>query len=303
MADSWQQIDDDGVVMDWMDLDMPDLWHPLNALRRAINERQYALRLSQTPAIDRLYCIADAKVLLHDAISKLIINFIDHRDNNADWDKKYSIPKWTEETILDAIGDGERVNPAKLYDIKPWMRQAYKILNMMRLPYIYRSLTLDPNALVKGRTNSPTAELALAQWATLNWWNASVLVGHYFVGENYGWGNNFAIARHSNTYSEKNNYANTLDIEAYSSFDKVRSEGPYENNDFPGYAEGMLKRVISAESVPSGVTVDSGLLGYDGRCNLSTPAAGEYRGWYLDPNAVIVYRWDGPNGFKFRDWE
>lgn len=135
MADSWTEIDSDGYVLDWTSVDtltLGDLWHPFNAVRRALNERQAATGATQTAAIDRLQDIYGAMNTLHNAITAQISLFADHTDNSGNWHGQQSIPSWSESTLLAAIGDASRIVPIRLEILAPWLIQSYKILNLLK---------------------------------------------------------------------------------------------------------------------------------------------------------------------------
>lgn len=319
MADSWQQIDDDGVMMDWSSADtikLCDLWHPLNAIRRCLNEKQAATGTSATAAIDRLTDTYAAANTLHAAISAQITKFINHTDNSGDWNGKTNIPTWTVNTILSAIGDGARVTPVKLDALNTWLIQSRKILNLLKW---VRSTTFsfvnhERRFGYSDQTGSPTRagaySIALGAY-NANSWNTSSLDGvwcythmaftnlFYCDIDSHRGILRFATNRSPSRQASMDIYLKG-EIVSYS-----YSPNQYGNNS-PLLDNSPDTFKISETLTESGdATQDTSKYEFD------TPSS--YDETNL-PNGMIsckisaydktcaVFKFDGANGFKFKDW-
>ena len=142
MADSWQEIDGDGVIMDWDNPDMGHAWHYLEAIRRAIVERYQALKINVPTLLDSNSKLCNMNALIYTidlAVTQLIAAHVNHTDQSGNWTGETVIPNWTEELILIDIGDAERYSIAKINTISPqWFKQQYDILNRLKwhsIPY------------------------------------------------------------------------------------------------------------------------------------------------------------------------
>jgi len=152
MADSWQQIDDDGVTMDWTSVDtlaLADLWHPLNAVIRAIDERVEASGVSPSAAVypitaDRLdpfnnysptYGVTEK---IYSTVTDLMALAVPYWLSGGDYTGQAYLPGMTEALMLARIGDAARETygqNANLQSLRAFIFQNYKILNELKWFY------------------------------------------------------------------------------------------------------------------------------------------------------------------------
>jgi hypothetical protein len=313
MADSWQQIDNDGAIMDWTSADtikLCDLWHPLNAIRRAINERKMACNLTLTTAIDRLASIYDSIVILHNAVTSLITKYANHTDSNGNWDGQSSIPSWSESTIVESAGYQERIAPAKLKDITPWMLQHYKILNLLKWYKREDDPELRSSFVAKSSGHSYVSwGDCESMFVNETWFADPIFIGQAaLVYISQAMVNNSTPIRWDkqgikNTHSYTASHSFVFDVDLYSNlFSRLFAFQPigkiveankwYNNNNLANKTT-----PISYEYMKNSDFDDS----------LNDPfGAGSDNSWlYLNEhrfNPIAVFKFDGANGFKFRDW-
>jgi len=240
MADSWQQIDDDGVIMDWDALALPDLWHPLEALRRAINERQKVLGITHTAPVTRLSAVYQTCLALHNAITYMLPGFVNHTDHSGDWDGQTTIPYWSEATMLTAIGSASMLAPARFFDINQWLSQSYKMLNLMR--WVFSAA--NPDSMEKSNNANATTpeDIIPALMAAYNSsdWSTYITIGAPYLGARIriyrGASNDYAgtitnirLRFNCSTYSDADTQSS---MDAYAI--GLANQGPYWINDTYG---------------------------------------------------------------------
>ena len=70
--------------------------------------------------------------ILHTRISYLISKFVNHLDNDGNWQGKAEIPNWTETSIMAAIGEERLAPPQNLHELSAeWLLQQKKIINLL----------------------------------------------------------------------------------------------------------------------------------------------------------------------------
>ena len=106
-----------------------------NQLQAAIAERSQAVGRavvgSQKNKYERVR--KSDRLALHNEVTALISYYIDHTDNDGNWEGQSIIPYWTESDILTAIGDTARIPaPNNHINVANWGNQTRKIINMLR---------------------------------------------------------------------------------------------------------------------------------------------------------------------------
>lgn len=164
MADSWQEIDDDGVIMDWTSADAMKgghAWHYCEALRRALMEcvkigflnYVYSIGASDTygfylanychslvtnplAKLTNIYSfmVAVDQVMLPVENSRKIHlhrRFFNHK-KTPNLLGQGPLETWTDAEVLSDLGVESFIVPQKMCDIKPWLIERYKLLNLLR---------------------------------------------------------------------------------------------------------------------------------------------------------------------------
>jgi len=292
--------------MNWADPD-PTEGYYIEALAAAINER-CLLAGRPTISVPDLhgsgnYFSRSLLGTIHATIQDAIWSYANHTDSAGEWDKKKVVPAWTYATIYNEMGDPEAygspsgIGIAECFShtaIRNWLKQQYALINLLRYHVRTQSVELDPGAEVKGRNkDGSTAAAALAEYATLPWRSESNLLGHYFVYQG-----GYFIARHSNTYTIANVSKAVADMDVYCPFSAVGGGFTYQNQEYPDYAEGMYKKLLSGTAINPTYTLNTGVLNHIDGVTVATPGEDGGFGWYLIPSARVVYKTD----FAFKDW-
>lgn len=142
---SWEDCDTQGNPLVWTEDGMANygLVESLEALRQALKEREKVsdrwyeegifkaeiTHATGAPSSANWYSI------FQNHITQAIPYFVNHTDNNGNWDSMQSdIPCWTESDILSEIGASQRIPaPAVNEGVgADWVIQQYKILNLLR---------------------------------------------------------------------------------------------------------------------------------------------------------------------------
>jgi len=164
MADSWQEIDDDGVMMDWSSVDAMrggHAWHYCEALRRALMEcvkigflnyvystgasDTYGFYLTNychslvTNALNKLtniysFMVAVDQVMLPEEEARKIHlhrRFFNNK-KTPNLEGQGPLETWTDAEILTELEVENFIIPQKMCDIKPWLIERYKLLNLLR---------------------------------------------------------------------------------------------------------------------------------------------------------------------------
>ena len=80
-----------------------------------------------------------AERVMHDAIMWLLPNFYNYRLSGT--------PPWTLQMALAEIGDDELITPKPYYLSADWLWQAYKFVNLMKVPQFFLSICLIDTAM------------------------------------------------------------------------------------------------------------------------------------------------------------
>lgn len=331
MPDSWQELDGDGVLMDWTSADtlkLCDLWHPIEALRRAYNERYYARPLGAwanvIPEQARLKDIYSACLVIHNAITGLFGNefeVVNYTQGNPNYNNKTSLPLIsTMASALTIIGDSSRVTVTRLKDIAPWLIQSRKLINICKW---FRPLITTPAAQatkagysydVSGSA-SAAYSAAVTNWQSASWgsaerlaglveytqlqsttsWNAGIQVTR---SNPFQWG--AAVGWHSSAIAS---------VDLYGIPQRVYGDqGVYYDGVYPYENKLNLVKNYSEQSMVDFNTNNTSYLLEDQQPSTPTQWADISTQWVYfscEPfraGGTAVVKFDGPNGFKFKDW-
>ena len=301
--------------LDWT---APDPMWPLELLNpciiEAIKEKYLSLGLmpaaglinmAYEPMRPNWHYVSQISICVDDLISR----FINHTDHEGDWNGQTIIPNWTINSILSDIGDLARIHPEFsqrsgvfipnqecVFDsLSSWYFQTRKILDMLRwvkktlTPTTYEqrvpsALTWYPeffNEAVLTFNSSPVV------WATTG---NTYLAEHHFAIFPY----NCAIGRRRSTINTLININFDTLNDVYLFFELGDSGSVYENNDYIGTTRNSLFKHISDTQISANNNINF-MLGNFGNSTLSS----ENVSWKIS-SGVIISKYDGPNGFKFR---
>jgi len=310
----------------------------LDALRLAILERQSVLNIT---SLDILYTPNyipypyktldyDLLIYMHNAIRTLIPHFVNHTVNNGDFTGLDSIPMWNERDLLDYLQIEEYQYPQPFdMDNNEWLKQQYKIINLLRYtayvcntfskdtmgvyqyPYssIY-SMSFRGHRKTKGELGSWDECLNVLK--SSNWNGKYDLEGESYIGYLFDV-DLYRIEMVQYQYIINPRISCLLDFYSYRSSNPYGGNGflfqecsisdtPYvvkksftENNYFNFYLWNEDDFLLINWKKPMGINAD-----YH---NAPKPV-------YRDPTSfidffdLILLKYTGPNGFKFRgtDW-
>lgn len=314
MYDSWQQIDDDGLMMDWespMTVRSGDPWHHIEAVRRAVLERMllhpntYPWNVDQLPVkMGNAHALAHQ---CHNNITRFLtptssnagFQYIDHTDNGGNWDEQEIIPYWTEQRALDALGDDERIPPL-IANIAEWLHQSYRLLNLLK--WHQGILTTTATQWQKG----------INDWERGTAWGAAYCFRQKYLNSRWDTRSRTYLAYYS---SASESAQGSADVYTFS--ERFPANGEYGNNSsLLSSTEGRYKRSSGwwGEGYGS-VMADYRSLrtsNYWFTMDSATqdPVSSETCGSRSKISSLnssktcVIEKFDGPNGFKFRgdDW-
>ena len=126
----------------WADYNLSDgefankqLFTTMTGLRNALKERLNAIgdTLSGSVTVPEHNKLPTKSWLnsFQGDMSSAIARYINHTDNSGDWEGESTIPDWTENSIIAAIGDPERYSVPDI-PLAKWAKQQYDIINLLR---------------------------------------------------------------------------------------------------------------------------------------------------------------------------
>lgn len=164
----------DSAGINWEKPQPASLYNALESIRLALLERisVTGIDLENLPPVMKNICtkgirlrsIYEVASEFHRNISTVIPYFVNHTDNSGNWNNQEEIPTWTEESILDAIGDSERVPVSRLGSSAEWVIQAYKILNMLKWYKDSGTITTDYTISERSNTDGASSSWNAAQF-------------------------------------------------------------------------------------------------------------------------------------------
>lgn len=348
MPDSWQQINNDGVLMDWTSEDtikLCDIYHALETIKRALKERIKAAYLNYWfstlnsiayPQYETLFFgeIFDDSYDIRQKPINTIIDNLEYAKNfliNADFNRhsyrengmfvnhtadqtlvNYTkLIYWNNNTVLNEIGDSSLIIPSLLIDKSPWLAQSYKIINLMR--------QVEGRVIYRNRYKSTYG--TYANWSSL----LSAFNGNPWEWYGTGWlslvaasdpgGSNNAITEYSPSELWFGVIGNPSDIYQIN-YDDIAAScdmyfTPYETSSFwddrYGYDK-TVKNIIhmfDEKNFNPKDLLSNKVIIHD---PIYEPTNNDYgfkfSSTQLINNGSAIFKFDGPNGFKFRgeDW-
>lgn len=130
---SWTDVDAGGNPLSWGSRKNKLLYPAYEMLRLAHNERGNSIGFSPITAersSGKIYT-GNWIASFHTIMSALILNYVNHEDSGGNWNGESAIKLWTIADILTSIGDASRVPASKIF-IADWSLQQYKLLNKLR---------------------------------------------------------------------------------------------------------------------------------------------------------------------------
>lgn len=296
-----------------------------NQLQAALRERCLAASLS-VPSIfasdiskmtDMLP--PDWFTVFQSTMTTLIYMYVNHADNNGNWSGQSTIPEYTPTTMLAAIGDSVRLPAPSAVSHRgcaAWCYQQYKMLNKMRWRKKYyegaSSKTKNkykypqPNGYYNATTEAEAFNGARIAFDASQWVDTPSQYQRYFFGQ--------AAAYSTGSYSSYISAAKRLitlspigslrySIDQYVlPLDGWLQNYPSVRNSY-GWASWRYLYLILDTSIPEISSSTELSLPH------ATPSAASFESnfWgtaprYSNGNFYLVLKFDGANGFQYRNW-
>ena len=241
---------------------------------------------------------------IHSEVSALIPLFVNHTDHGGDYNGQTAIPTWTEATILTAIGDPARIIPSNLNVLSPWYFQTRKILDLLRWVKLTGYYEISDRRTAHGSDES----------SFLTVWNEEAIYWQRWEPYYNESGSNFEFQRYDGDY----NYVFRGCLRRIT-FDKI-SDLSFPSFSFDSYylpqcadtvtlfsvngaqknlwhlMDSSLAEVRYAQTIVPGT--DSQILSF--MFPAPTGAAFELRVEFAEA-PVFILKFDGANGFRFRE--
>lgn len=257
-------------------------------------------------------------------ITTLISKYANHTDNSGNWQGQANIPAWTEASILTAIEAESRIAAPDFFNAA-WAEQQHRILNLLRWVRLYLSFQnsfglIAYDTYYKNPGSGWKNTLSEAINEAVNYWNTSSwlsIAGNLYLARNYSTasysGGQYAVQFYNLIGKLKaSNYLYSEDrgcsVDFYSLAYNIGLEYGYTYNSVEGYTENQLQLINSVnESIDEFISSDE--FGDRTRQIDPTETINYFMGLgpsYQDPITKTNYaiaKFDGPNGFTFKDWE
>lgn len=324
---SFENWEDSGI--NWTDPRIAPMWNALESIRLALVERAsvagYTLPEILQSEVVRGAFIYYYTSAIQTAVSALIPLFVNHLDSNGDWTGKTSIPAWTEAAILAAIGAASRITAPRLAVTADWIAQQYAIINMLRwnsknelkINYWTKSITPIYNTIWKELRDSAINSYNNAEWVIATW-------GSYYNSYfnihcevlSCAPSSIFYFGRSKSNiipFNKLENIDYIIDVDLYSlmrsfanfnesEYDEIKTGVPYGTYKKIDTQEINLQAQGNTPWFEVGFNDES--LPYD---IPETPVSGYFGiGWEATSAVAnspeLILKYDGPNGFKFKNW-
>jgi len=250
----------------------------------------------------------DVATAIQTAVTALVPLFCNHTDNAGDWsglsDASAVAPVWTEAAILAALGTESRLVPARLGLSREWVFQQYQILNMLR--WIKKQLYF-----LKTYTRGWAVRFdLLSESDIINAWNSSswAAFGSGATAQSGYDGGQSRCLRVKSTLSINYTYENQIQIDCYLKEVFPGGSSYFDGSEISVTTDGVFSKIISGQNISCTGWTSVSEIG-----NIDTIPSNYYRsplgvsgyGWLFNSATgynYAVLKFDGANGFKFRDW-
>ena len=258
--------------------------------------------------VKRIYTIKSYTDAIQTKVSELIPLYINHLDNYGNWNGQAVIPNWDEASMLTAIGAGSRLVADRINVLGAWAKQQYLIIN--NLLWVRYSAGFERRT--KNLDYGSSWADAVARFNAGAWSAWSTYEGSSQAENEYNYGN-YRIgtpAQHRFTI-DKTAVLGTLEFIAE----------VYEYYTWTSYIYEDVERVcfwnLNGSMVPNynRIKTSTSCQSYDyvnfsetiwidnGEPPRPTTDIYETQAGISDTEPpVAVLKFDGPNGFKFRDY-
>jgi len=297
----------------------------IEALKERAEAANYTLPAILTAEWNPLQTAYPVISAIQSSITALIIKFCNHTDSGGDWSGfSYVAPAWTESDILTAIEDDARLSLTFLNPIlASWAFQQYKILNLLK--WIKNTFTSNWKYDSK---NAFVSSDPLGTPPPYNWESAASYYGESFSTIQTGQYNtsvppSFAAANgiHASRYTyDILRFSKQVYIRSLPSINKtadfyIYTQLPslfvlYSNAVFDGQGDSFIENAYNKAAIIADETVSTEIM-FDWISNLASvpPNRPTQQGttmvWSTPATATAtaaIIKFDGANGFKFRDW-
>jgi hypothetical protein len=284
---------DSGIWTSQENLRLKNSYAVVGQILEAVNERCNASGIDELSS-NRLSAIGQ----IDEKITQIIEAAVNHTDNSGNWEGQTSIPHWTVSDIETAIGES-RIDGSRLSEVSvEWAWQQPKIINLLRW---FEGEATKESSLEFRLAQGGDWATAVSNFNTEPWSNTDELIAYhdaYFFGQR-------TIRRNRATAVIENNTDFTVTYQYYIKF--YASGSTYENNDYPGISANVFHSVYN-NSITS-INNDTVDIGNFGDSTVSEPGFLGQRGWVANPFTtgtpdynIIVAKFDGTNGFTYKDW-
>lgn len=239
------------------------------------------------------------------AVNTLISKYCNHQTGGGDFTGLSEPPLWTELDILSVIGASERIVPERLDLMREWIFQQYQILNLLRWSRSYYSFTTSANDgfYVFYSESQPWWGAGGSESDCISNWHTPDISS---LGYN---GTRISGAYEASKTQFKYAVYNGVDLLSFDDFDCVcdfylsaTTRPSQDNDEFHAQGDGVLEdQVINIGSVSFSAGNQMTPNDYFPNSNCPSYFSANGPGWFQD-SVYAVLKFDGANGFKFRDW-
>jgi hypothetical protein len=256
---------------------------------------------------------ASMRLVLHNKVSELIVLYTNHTVNGGNYNGQSTIPEWTEADILTAIGDDSRLPaPSDHINVADWNNQTRKIINLLR--WVQEVFSFGAGRSIKRRKTSGSQ----GSWASAK----SAFDSAGYTGNNPY--NTFFYSYHSTfgSYSidfndTKWNYTTNTHFKhsTIMYFPSTSGAGSYSHWFTFGLManENKYNSVYSIGEQDKSLNVTTDWLIENGFTSTPYPPEPISLGdvWMnqlgINDGATVAFgvgirKFDGPNGFTYKDW-
>lgn len=312
------------------------------ALVERASVASYTLPIILQSEVVRLKLIYDYTYAIQTAVTTLIPLFVNHTDHDGDWDEllysgeisyattsnnSFIVPLWTEAAILAAIGAESRLTAPRLAVTPDWIIQQYDIINMLKWTktsvwnlYGYGSYVklylsrrgetgYEYNSVVESIDTIVSIVSSYTPYPEILFPGIETSCNKSLSGSTY-------FYQGGCTQCEVTFHVDSLPITPHSAVFYILPGYPgiEERTIFDANGMSFTERTIKAWTTFSetsdteivadkiGDTSSSVFPKYPNEPAGETKTYETFRGWYI-AWAAFVLKFDGPNGFKFKNWE
>ena len=307
----------------------------IEALKERAEAANYTLPAILTADYNPFQVLSNIIPAIQSSVTALLALFCNHTDNGGDWSGlSYVAPAWTEADILTTLEIESRLSLAKLNPISAaWAHQQYQILSLLKwIKNTFTSYRDIHNLDVSNwKYDRKTAFVSSDPWFTpppYNWETAesyynesfsTIQTGQYntYVPPSFGAANGIHASRYTYDILRDSKQVYIRDLPAINKTADfyIYTQLPslyllYSTAVFDSQGDSFVENAYNKAAIIENETLSTEIM-FDWISNLASvppnrpTQQGTNMGWSTPATATAtaaIIKFDGANGFKFRDW-